>query len=455
MFMYDEVKMIKTCAECGQKINNNTITIQYGNKYLCNSCYKMKCVETQKDIFGDDWMEDSLLEALLEEEAEMKNAVKEEVSIEELRQQALDPYFFCEEYKFPKKKKVSMTPKEMVAYLDKHIVGQDEAKRTLAVAVANHYRRINCTEGDAMIPKSNILLQGSTGCGKTYILKMLAELLEVPFYIADASLITEASYKGNNVETIISGLYQAADQNVEKTQKGIIYLDEFDKLSSRYGHTSQNASVGAGVQRQMLKMIEGCVMEIPKSGSRKGGESVSIHTENILFICGGAFVGIKEEKKASHTIGFYPQSKSQVEKITMTKKPCPDDFINFGIIPEMVGRLPIIVSLNDLTETDLTNILQNTEKSLIKQYCSLLKNTYDVELVFQDSAIAQIAHQAYIRKTGARGLNGIVENIMQEILFEIPSDETICKCVITEDVVKGIAKPHIIRENDLIEMRVS
>lgn len=431
MLMYDEVKIIKECVRCRRTLSNRSITIMYENKYLCDSCYKREIANSGSDRLNSD---------------KPSHKKQFEDSVEWIYNRS----FFSEHFKFPKKKKIPVTPREIVAYLDKNIVGQDDAKKALAVAVYNHYRRISANAEDIKIPKSNILIQGPTGCGKTYILKTLADLLEVPFFIADASLITEAGYKGNDVESIITGLYQAASGDIEKTQKGIIYLDEFDKLSTKYGHTSRESSVGAGVQRQMLKMMEGCVMDIPKSGYKKSGDSVSVNTENILFICGGAFVGIKKEKhiKSAHTIGFCAEEKTDVNEVLEKDKLCPDDFINFGLIPEMVGRLPIIVSLNDLSESNLADILRNTEKSLIKKYCVLFKETYGVELVFRDSAITEIAHQAYVRKTGARGLNAIVENVMQELLFDIPSESTICKCIITREVVQGTDKPYAIGDGE-------
>ena len=434
--MNDEVKKILECTECRRTLNGRAIAIMYRNQYLCNVCYKRQVANENRNLSGDE--------------------LRTEQEFEDLFRRIHDRSYFTEHHTFPEKKKTPMTPKEIVAYLDKNIVGQNDAKKALAVAVCNHYRRINADTNSVQIPKSNVLMQGPTGCGKTYILKTLADLLEVPFFIADASLITEASYKGNDVESIVTGLYQAAGGDVEKTQKGIIYLDEFDKLSTKYGHTSEESSVGAGVQRQMLKMIEGCVMDIPKSGYRKTGDCVTINTENILFICGGAFVGIKKEKavNSSRAIGFCVEKPTE-EATTRADRLCPDDFINFGLIPEMVGRLPIIVSLADLSEKDLVEVLRNTEKSLIKKYCTLFKDIYGVELVFRNAAITEIAHQAYIRKTGARGLNAIVENVMQELLFDVPSDTSIRKCYITKEVVQGITGPHLVRENDMFKRHAS
>lgn len=428
--MNKDVIKIKECAKCGRNLAQRLIAIKQDSQYLCSQCYKRNNSKFQNPFANNV------------DEKEIKD-------LSELLKQNLGGRFFSESFKFPKAKKKFITPKEIVAYLDKNVKGQEEAKKILAVAVCNHYRRINAKADDVKIPKTNVLIQGPTGSGKTYILQMLAELLEVPFYIADASLITEASYKGNDVESVITGLYQAANGDIEKTQKGIIYLDEFDKLSAKFGGYHDHQSVGAGVQRQMLKMIEGCVMDIPKKGHRKAGECVTVNTENILFVCGGAFVGIREhdeEEKKMQSIGFCIEEKPDSSQKTPDKKLCPEDFINFGFIPEIVGRLPLIASLKELTEKDLVDILENTENSLIKKYRALFMDAYDVELVFEETAIREIAHQAYAKKIGARGLNAMIENVMQDLLYEIPSDPSICKCIITKEVVEGLEKPRVIKE---------
>lgn len=436
MMMHDEVKKIEICEKCHGVLNDafdQRIAIRYKDRYLCTRCYKRELSVTPQVTLGSEGLWEKQCKDFLK-------GVRKEC-------------FFTEVHKFEEKKKESLTPREIVAYLDKNIVGQEDAKRALAVAVCNHYMRINAGTDDVKIPKSNVLMEGPTGCGKTYILKTLAELLDVPFFVADTSVITEAGYKGNDIESVVTGLYQAADGDVEKTQKGIIYLDEFDKLSSKYGHSSsEESSVGAGVQRQLLKMLEGCVMDVPKTGYRKSGDSVRIDTENILFICGGAFVGLHPEKntKSAQAIGFASEVKAKEHPVAKSVKSCPQDFVDFGLIPEIVGRLPIIVSLNDLTEQDLVSVLKNTEKSLIKKYALLFERAYDVELVFEDEAVVEIAHQAYIRKTGARGLNAIVEGIMQELLFDIPSEPSIRKCVITKEAVQGSDRPQLFREEEEI-----
>lgn len=336
------------------------------------------------------------------------------------------------------------SPKDIVAYLNKNVIGHERAKKTLAVAAYNHLRRINNSESQISIPKSNILLQGSTGSGKTFLLKNLASFLNVPLVICDTSIITEASFKGKNVETILADLYYAADKDIAKAEKGIIFLDEFDKLSNGMGSiNSSGGSVGLGVQRQMLKMIEGCVMTVPIAK----GSDVRINTENILFICGGAFVGIRGEKNQiteKHLIGFGRRESKPQEKRRLMHQ----DFVEYGLIPEIVGRLPLIVELDALTEKDLVNILLISESSVIKSYQNDLKAN-DVELIFEVDAITEIAHIAHRKNTGARGLNAIIEEIMEGIMYEIPSDPLICRCTITKQAVSGEDVPIIERQAEI------
>ena len=338
------------------------------------------------------------------------------------------------------------SPKDIVAHLDKNVIGQERAKKTLAVAAYNHFRRINNSESQISIPKSNILLQGMTGSGKTFLLKNLASFLNIPLVICDASIITEAAYKGKNVETILADLYYAADKDIAKAEKGIIFLDEFDKLSNGMGSiNSSGAGVGVGVQRQMLKMIEGCVMTVPIAK----GTDIRINTENILFICGGAFVGIKGEEgqvTEKHLIGFRRQESKPQEKRRLTHQ----DFVDYGLIPEIVGRLPVIVELDALTEEDLVNILLISESSVIKSYQNALKSN-DVELIFETDAITEIAHIAHSKNTGARGLNAIIEDIMEDIMYEIPSDSLIYRCTITKQAVRGEDVPIIERRGESSE----
>lgn len=373
--------------------------------------------------------------------------LNDEQVIKHLFGEIREEYIFKETHKLPSLEIEHKTPKEMVEYLDRFVIGQEEAKKALAVAVSSHYRRIEAGVEDVKIPKSNVLIQGPTGSGKTYILKLLANLMDVPFCIVDASLITEAAYKGKDLESVITELYQSAGEDKEKAEKGIIYMDEFDKLSSRFGPENGERTVGAGVQRQMLKMIEGCTMEVPESGYKMQGSSITINTENILFICGGAFVGIEKVKdKKKYPIGFCTNFEETALEEENKEKLTAKDFVDYGLIPEVVGRLPIIVKLEELKEKELLDILTKSEDSLIKRYTELFKKTYNVELKFTDTAIEEIAHQAAIRKTGARGLNAMVEVLMQDLLFEVPSDPNIRGCYITKEVVQGIGKPRMIYE---------
>ena len=285
MSIYKELEKIEKCSVCGCPINGNRLAVAYKNSYICNFCYREE--KEMTDFF-------SLLH----------KSVKNQENCE------LESYhFFQEEYKFEKvEEQTELIPKKIVEFLNKNVVGQEHAKKTLAVAIYNHYRRINAKADECKLPKCNILMQGPTGSGKTFLIQKLAKMLDVPFYIADSSIITEAGYKGNDPEAVLTGLYQAANCDIEKTEKGIVYLDEFDKLNSNYGHSADaNTSVGVGVQRQILKMIEGTTIDIPKSGVRKSGETVCINTENILFVCGGAFVGIdtNKQKEETRAIGFH------------------------------------------------------------------------------------------------------------------------------------------------------
>lgn len=336
------------------------------------------------------------------------------------------------------------SPKDIVEYLDRNIIGQERAKKSLAVAVYNHLRRIECSATQAYIPKSNILMQGSTGSGKTFLLKNLADFLDVPLVICDASIITEAGFKGKNVETILADLYHTANKDLNKAERGIVYLDEFDKLSSGMGSVDRrsNSGVGVGVQRQILKMIEGCIMTVPVSEKA----SIRMNTENILFICGGAFVGIQDDtqQKNKRPIGFLQEmqpKKNSSEKSRLTHQ----DFVEYGLIPEIVGRLPIIIELDTLTEDDFVNILLNSESSIIKSYQNFLKAD-DVELIFEEEAVIEIAHIAHSKNTGARGLNAIIEGVMEDIMFDIPSDPLVQRCIITKQAVNRENSPIIERQ---------
>lgn len=420
------------CSKCGNTPENKYPIIFYSNRYFCRHCYQKAMLKIEQDIKKKDMIQ------LMHEANAEKEEEEPELDLEN---------FIIERIEFPPIPKPGLTPKEIVAYLDRFVIGQEQAKKTLSVAVYNHYKRVNSSESQ-MLPKSNILMAGPTGSGKTFLLKTLANLLSVPLAIVDASTITEASYKGKDVESVLTSLYWAADKDLEKAQRGIVYLDEFDKLSASLGHRNDGSTVGEGVQRQLLKMIEGSQMDIPKEGVRMNNNipTIQINTENILFVCGGAFVGIhKEEENKKRRIGYLSKlegSDSQPTKKRLT----PHDFIEYGIIPEMAGRLPIIVEWDALTEKDLINILLHSESSFIKAYQNMLKED-DVELIFEKEAIEEMAHIAFEKGTGARGLNSIIEGIMEELMYEIPSDASIRKCIITKEVVLGNLKPIIERSD--------
>ena len=353
-------------------------------------------------------------------------------------------------------------PKEIKKILDSYVIGQEEAKRTLAVAVYNHYKRIaNNGEKDeeVEIQKSNVLLLGPTGCGKTLLASTLAKILKVPFAIADATTLTEAGYVGEDVENILLKLIQAADGDIEKAEKGIVYIDEIDKITRKSENPSITRDVsGEGVQQALLKIIEGTVASVPPQGGRKHPhqELLQINTENILFICGGAFEGLEKiikERTGKNAIGFGTkiQSEKEINKYEIFKELLPQDLLRFGLIPEFIGRLPIIATLKDLVREALVKILIEPKNSLVKQYKKLFE--YDnVELEFEQDALEAIVDKAIERKTGARGLRSIIEEIMRDIMFEIPSNSKIEKCIITKQTVLEKEEPKLVinefREND-------
>jgi len=342
-----------------------------------------------------------------------------------------------------------LKPEEIKAFLDEYVIGQDEAKKVLSVAVYNHYKRIMAEKDMGVeLAKSNILMLGPTGCGKTLLAQSLAKVLNVPFAIADATALTEAGYVGEDVENILLKIIQAADGDIERAEYGIIYIDEIDKITRKSENPSITRDVsGEGVQQALLKIIEGTVASVPPQGGRKHPHQELIHidTTNILFICGGAFEGIDKiiEKRIDRkSIGFNAEvgQKRDYNIDHLLQQVLPQDLVKFGLIPELVGRVPVTVSLNMLDKDALVDILTKPKNALVKQYQKLLEID-GVELMFDESALQEIAEISLKRKTGARGLRAIMENVMMDIMYQAPSDETLKSCMITRDVVKGYELP--------------